>query len=552
MATFPVGEQTHQAVLPQQPALESVGADTPGSRDETAHGHPADARGTGGRHGRGETGGRGTRARRRHAETTAPAVEKAENGDGDVPTTSDAYAGGVGAGRVFVLARDGRPLMPCHPARARELLRKGRAAVARQVPFTIRLKDRTRAESEVGGVQLRIDPGAKGTGLVLTDEKNEIDGQGRAVIVRRGLISVELQHRGDQIHKSMRQRAGYRHRRRSANCRYRARRSQNRTAAQGWLPPSLRHRVDTTLSITTRMCRYAPVTEIHVESVAFDTHSMSAGRALRGIEYRHGPLADTDARAYLHAKWGNACSYCDATGVSLNIDHLQPRSRGGSDRISNLVLACIPCNMAKGNRSLHAFLAHRPERLSKILQQVEASLREAAVMNATRWRLLAALKAAGRPVYVWPGTLTKQNRTSARLHKTHTLDALCVGALNHEGGDAIVRVAGPVLVAKATGRGSYARTTPDRFGFPRLRRSRTKEHFGYVTGDLVRAIVPSGRWRGTWTGHISVRTTGQHSLTTPQGRFNVRHRNLRLLQRSDGYSYARREDIAEHPPRKTA
>lgn len=66
-----------------------------------------------------------------------------------------------------------------------------------------------------------------------------------------------------------------------------------------------------------------------------------------------------------------------------------------------------------------------------------------------------------------------------------------------------------------------------------------------MTGDLVRATVPSGRWAGTWTGRISVRAMGQHSLTTPQGRFNVRHRNLQLLQRGDGYSYARREEIVE-------
>jgi hypothetical protein len=50
--------------------------------------------------------------------------------------------------------------------------------------------------------------------------------------------------------------------------------------------------------------------------------------------------------------------------------------------------------------------------------------------------------------------------------------------------------------------------TPDRFGFPRLRRSRVKQHFGYVTGDLVRATVPSDRWAGTWTGRISVRSRG--------------------------------------------
>ncbi|MDX2932921.1 RNA-guided endonuclease IscB [Streptomyces ipomoeae] len=545
MTTLPAGEQTHQAVLPQQPALESVGADTPGSRNETAHGHPATARGTGGKHGRGETDGHHTRARRRHAKTTATAAEAAENRNGDVPTHDHRYAGGVGAGRVFVLSKDGQPLMPCHPARARELLGKGRAVVARQTPFTIRLKDRTLAESEVDGVQLRIDPGSKGTGLALTHEKKETSSDGTTVTARRGLISVELQHRGDQIRMCMQQRAGYRHRRRSANCRYRAPRSHNRAQPRGWLPPSLRHRVDTTTSMATRMCRYAPVTEIHVEVTAFDTHSMSAGRTLTGTEYENGPLTGTNARAYLHAKWGSACAYCDTTGVPLNIDHLRPRSRGGSNRISNLVLACAPCNQAKGNRPVDIFLAHRPERLAKILQQVKAPLQDAAAMNTTRWRLLEALEALGRPVHDWPGTLTKQNRTTTGLEKTHTLDALCVGPLDHEGGDAIVRVPGNVLVAKATGRGSYARTTPDRFGFPRLRRARAKQHFGYVTGDLVRATMPSGKWAGTWTGRISVRARGQHSLTTPQGRINVSHRNLRLLQRGDGYGYARRQEMVE-------
>ncbi|MGI5398226.1 RRXRR domain-containing protein [Streptomyces sp. CA-135486] len=178
MTTFPAGEQTHQAVLPQQPALESVGADNPGSRDETAHGQPATARGTGREHGRGETGGRSTRPRRRHA-------AQAETGDGDVPTHSNTYKGGAGASRAFVLANDGRPLMPCHPARARELLTKGRAVVARQAPFTIRLKDRSRADSEVEGVQLRIDPGSKGTGITITDTKKEAAQDGRTVTKNR-------------------------------------------------------------------------------------------------------------------------------------------------------------------------------------------------------------------------------------------------------------------------------------------------------------------------------------------------------------------------------
>ncbi|GGN61317.1 hypothetical protein GCM10011579_027460 [Streptomyces albiflavescens] len=440
--------------------------------------------------------------------------------------------------------------MPCHPARARELLHKGRAVVVRQVPFTIRLKDRPLAESEVDGVQLRIDPGSKGTGLSLTDEKKETDEHGTAVTVRRGLVSVELQHRGDQIHLCMQQRAGYRRRRRSANCRYRASRSDNRTRPGAWLPPSLRHRVDTTVSRATRLCRYAPVTEIHVERVAFDTHSMSAGRDLTEAEYQQGTLAGTEARAYLHARWNRACAYCDATDVPLNIDHLRPRSRGGSNRISNLVLACVACNQAKGSTSVHVFLAHQPDRLSKILRQAKTPLHDAAAMNATRWRLTEALSALGKPVHAWSGGRTKWNRTAMGLDKTHTLDALCVGRLDHETGDTITRLPKQILIAKATGRGSYTRTTPDRFGFPRLRRVRAKQHFGYVTGDLVRATIPTGKWAGTWTGRVSVRARGQHSLATPEGRINVSHWNLRLLQRGDGYGYSAQPESVASPSRK--
>lgn len=205
-----------------------------------------------------------------------------------------------------MLSRDGRPLLPCHPARARALLRKGRAVVVRQVPFVIRLKDRTRDESDVEGVHLRIDPGSKGTGLVIT--------------LRRGLDSIELQHRGDQIRAGTRQRAGYRRRRRKANLRHRAARSDNRAHRAGWLPPSVGHRVRTTFSLADLLCRCAPVTVIHVGHVAFDTHSLGAGRLLKGTEHRRGPLAGTTVRGHLRVTWGSACAYCGVSGVPLNIE----------------------------------------------------------------------------------------------------------------------------------------------------------------------------------------------------------------------------------------
>nr|WP_236071633.1 hypothetical protein [Streptomyces polyasparticus] len=90
----------------------------------------------------------------------------------------------------------------------------------------------------------------------------------------------------------------------------------------------------------------------------------------------------------------------------------------------------------------------------------------------------------------------------------------------------------------AMGRGSYARTTPERFGFPRLHRTRGKRLHGFISGDLVRAEVPKGKWAGTRTGVVAVRARGQHRVTTAQGRFDISYKHPSLLQRADGHSYA--------------
>lgn len=298
-----------------------------------------------------------------------------------------------------------------------------------------------------------------------------------------------------------------------------------------------------------RMCRYAPITDIHVERVAFDTQSISADRPLSGAEHRQGPLAGTEARSYLHAKWGRACAYCGATGIPLNIDHLWPRSRGGSDRITNLVLACIPCNQAKGCTPVDTFLERRPDRLARILRQVKTPLRDAAAMNTTRWRLVEVLSTLGKPVHTWSGNRTKWNRTAMGLPKTHTLDALSVGHLDHGSGDAIVRFPERFLAAKATGRGSYARTTPDRFGFPgsvghvRSSTSDTSPETSYVplsrrasgpaygpagypSGPPAATASPPGSAESTFPTAISNSFSGPMAMPTPPST-RLRHRHLR-------------------------
>jgi 5-methylcytosine-specific restriction endonuclease McrA len=557
MATSSSSEQTHHTVLPQRCALESAHADTPGSRNETVHGLPAPRPGTGSGHGRGETRTDyllPVRASRTVDSAIAQPTASIAAGNGSQiswngPMDTDTETGnplGAGAPRVFVLDQGHRPLMPCHPARARELLRKGRAMVHRMTPFTIRLKDRLLENSEVTGVELRIDPGSKGSGIAVTDHVVRI-GQitGEDFSARRGLFALELQHRGPQIHKAMMQRSARRRRRRNSNLRHRAPRHANRTRPEGWLPPSLQHRVDTTVSWATRLTRYAPVREIHVETVSFDVHALSKGeRKLDGVEYQQGTLVGFEVRQYLLEKWGRVCTYCGATDRPLQIEHIQPRSQGGSDRISNLTLACGPCNEAKGNRPLEDFLALKPEKLEKILKQAKAPLRDAAVMNSTRWRLQTALEQLGVPVHSWSGGRTKYNRTTHRMGKSHTLDALAIGCLPPGGG--IARYPVVALVASCTGRGTYARTRTNKYGFPRLALPRQKRHFGFATGDFVCAMVPRGKYAGHHTGRVAVRASGKLDIRTADGLVQSNHRHVRLLQRADGYGYTLRKEEGAH------
>src|SRR5208337_379440 len=162
-----------------------------------------------------------------------------------------------------------------------------------------------------------------------------------------------------------------RRRRRSANLRYRAPRFENRRRAAGWIPPSLLHRVHTVLATVARLRRIAPISAITQELVRFDMQQMQ-NPEITGVEYQQGTLAGYELREYLLEKWGRECAYCGAKGSPLNIDHVHPSSRGGSNRASNLTLACIPCNESKDNRDIRDFLIHNPVRLVSILRQIKA------------------------------------------------------------------------------------------------------------------------------------------------------------------------------------
>ncbi|MYL24782.1 HNH endonuclease [Halomonas alkaliantarctica] len=442
---------------------------------------------------------------------------------------------------VFVLDKQKQPLMPCSEKRARLLLERGRAVVHKRYPFTLRLKDRVGGDTQP--LRLSIDPGSKTTGLALMREADgaEPDDQQRHV-----LCLFDLVHRGFQIRKALEQRRGFRRRRRSKNLRYRAPRFDNRTRKAGWLPPSLQHRVDTVMAWMERLSRLAPITAISQELVRFDTQRME-NPEISGVEYQQGTLLGYEVREYLLEKWGRECAYCGATETHLEIEHVVPSSSGGSDRVSNLTIACHDCNQAKDSLPLATFFASdkglkkrlkanglsADARLERVQRELKRPLRDASAVNATRWALFNALNATGLPVAVGTGGRTKFNRERLDIPKTHALDAACVGAF-----DMLHDWRVPTLTIKCTGRGSYQRTRLTKHGFSRGYLMRQKQVHGFQTGDMVKAIVPTGKKAGTHTGRVAVRKTGSFNIQTDHGAVQgILHKHCTVIQRGDGYGY---------------
>jgi 5-methylcytosine-specific restriction endonuclease McrA len=420
---------------------------------------------------------------------------------------------------AFVLDNDRKPLDPCHPARARELLSKGRAAVFRRFPFTIILNDRSAEPATVHEHRIKIDPGSKVTGVAVVQQETA-----------RVVVAIEIEHRGGAIRAHLEARRAIRRSRRARKTRYRPPRSDHRTRRTGWLPPSLESRVANILTWVARIGRSCPTAAISQELVRFDTQAMEDPQ-IGGVAYQQGTLAGYELREYLLEKWGRKCAYCDKDGVPLQVEHIRPKSRGGTDRASNLTIACEPCNRRKGNRPVEDFLAAQPERLRRIAAQAQAPLKDAAAINATRWELYRRLQATGRPVECGSGGRTKFNRTRLGFPKAHWLDAACVGPSTPEDLDAAgVR---PILI-KACGHGRRNRCWTDRQGFPIRHAPRKKYDRGFRTGDLVEANVPSGKYCGRHAGRVAIRF-GQNFQV---GAASVHPRNLRKLHSADGYAYS--------------
>ena len=306
--------------------------------------------------------------------------------------------------KVFVLSKEGRPLMPTTPCRARHLVKAGEAVVAKASPFTIRMAIETTMEVEP--VTLGVDAGSKHVGLSASTEAEELF---RAEVTLR-----------DDIPRLMTARRQSRRTRRS-RLRYRPERFDNRKRPKGWLTPTMETKVRTHENVIDKVCAILPVSRIVIETASFDIQRIK-DPGIEGEEYQQGEqLGYENVKAYVRARDGFRCRSC-GTRDHLEVHHIRQRKDGGSNSPDNLITLCHGCHRAwhEGKKD-------------RVTLSEDPGFKAASQMSTMRWILLARVRKAHPdiPVEETYGHITNHVRKSLGLEKSHSNDAFCIaGNLN--------------------------------------------------------------------------------------------------------------------------
>ena len=308
---------------------------------------------------------------------------------------------------VYVLNIDGQPLMPTdRHGKVRHLLKDGRAEVVKCCPFTIRLLyDSTHYTQDI---VLGVDAGSKHIGLSGTTETKE-------------LYASDVELRNDIVDLISTRRQNRRFRR-NRKTRYRKARFLNRLSdKKDWLAPSIRQKVDTHMTVVSRVCKILPVTKIIVETASFDIQKIK-DPDISGTGYQHGEQLDFwNVREYVLFRDGHTCQCCKGKSKDpvLNVHHIESRKTGG-DAPNNLITLCETCH-----KGYHSGAVQLPKAIHRGMR-----FKDAAFMGIMRWAFYNKLKEVYEPqdieVSMTFGYLTKNTRIRHYLPKEYYIDARCI------------------------------------------------------------------------------------------------------------------------------
>lgn len=305
---------------------------------------------------------------------------------------------------VYVVNKNGNPLMPCKPRKTRILLRDGKAKVIGREPFTIQLLYGSSGYKQ--DISLGIDAGSKHVGVSASTAKQEV-------------YASQTELRGGDVVKLLSTRRELRHSRRNRTTRYRKARFLNRTGRKhkGWLAPSIGNKIATHLRIVADTHKILPITKIVVETASFDIQKIKNPN-IKDKDYQQSEqLGFWNVRGYVLFRDNHECQCCHGKSKDkiLNVHHIESRKVGGN-ALNNLITLCETCHTEyhKGNIKL-------PKNIRRGMR-----FRDATFMGIMRWSFYNKLKELYDNVQMTFGYLTKNTRIQNSIAKSHTADAFCI------------------------------------------------------------------------------------------------------------------------------
>ena len=303
---------------------------------------------------------------------------------------------------VYVLNINGQPLMPTeNHAKVRTLLKNKKARVVKRCPFTIHLQ--YEVGNHVQPVALGIDAGSKHIGLSATTEK-------------KVLFEADVELRSDIV-DLLSSRRELRRSRRNRKTRHRKARFDNRKRGDKWLAPSVRHKIETHLTMVRKVHEILPISKVIAEVASFDIQKIK-NPDIEGVGYQQGEQLDFwNVREFVLFRDGHQCQCCKGKSKDkiLNVHHIESRKTGGNAP-NNLITLCSVCH-----EGYHKGTVKLPKTIKRGM-----SFKDATFMGIMRWSFYNKLKEIYPDVSLTYGYITKNTRIRHGLPKEHYTDARCI------------------------------------------------------------------------------------------------------------------------------
>lgn len=342
---------------------------------------------------------------------------------------------------VYVLAKDGTPLMPTkNYGHVRVLLNSHRAVVVKYTPFTIRLKHSTTTYTQP--LICGVDPGRTNIGIAVVTEDGECvfsantDTHNKDVPKHMAERKAHRQasRRGERLRRQRRAKAagtcfteGERRRvlpgcKEPITCKSiknSEARFNNRKRDEGWLTPTANHLLASHLSLLDKVKKILPISKVVLELNSFAFMAIENPNIQRW-QYQRGPLfGKGSVKDAVSASQGGFCLFC---GCPIqHYHHIVPRSKGGSNTLSNIVGLC----------EAHHKLVHTDSNWQSKMESLKAGCNKKyhalSVLNQIIPALTEALSAMPDiEIAVTDGRSTKAFRDVHQVDKDHHLDAYCI------------------------------------------------------------------------------------------------------------------------------